>query len=76
MQFEFWGDDEHNPIIEDDFNEDIIYSEDDELNEKCKDSDNIYSDEQGFKYSLVSIKDKTRYKLLCLILCKLLLFNI
>lgn len=64
MQFEFWGDDEHNPVIEDDFNEDIIYSEDDELNEKCTDSDNIYSDEQGFKYSLVCIKDKTRYQIL------------
>lgn len=62
LQFvEFWGNDEDNPIVEDDFTEDNInYSEDE--NEKFKDSDNVYSDEQGFKYSVIDIKrNKNRY---------------
>lgn len=57
LQFvEFWGDDEHNPITED-----VIYSEDEDFNEKYKNSDHVYSDEHGYKYSVVSVQDKTRY---------------
>lgn len=71
MQFvEFWGDDENNPIVEDNFTEDsVIYSEDE--NEKYKDSDNIYSDEQGYKYSVVDTKSKNRYYI-CTLFCVLL----
>lgn len=63
LQFvEFWGDD-RNPITQDDCTEDIIYSEDEDLKEKIKDSDQVYSDEQGYKYSIVSVQNKTRYNL-------------
>lgn len=56
LQFvEFLGDEE-NPIIEDDFVGEANYSE----NEGCDDS-NIYSDEQGFKYTVVDIQNETRY---------------
>ncbi|XP_022179344.1 uncharacterized protein LOC111039966 isoform X2 [Myzus persicae] len=62
---EFW-DKQNNPIDDDDdddddddFNEDI-YSDDDDFSEKSKDS-YIYSDEQGFKFTIVSVKDETRY---------------
>ncbi|XP_025192512.1 uncharacterized protein LOC112592611 [Melanaphis sacchari] len=62
---EFWDDDhisiddDHN-AIDDDFTEDV-YSEDEDFSEKPKDSDDIYSDEQGFKFTIVSIKNETRY---------------
>lgn len=62
LQFvEFWGD--RNPITQDDCTEDIIYSEDEDLKEKIKDSDQVYSDEQGYKYSIVSVQNNTRYNL-------------
>lgn len=62
LQFvEFWGDNEHNSITEDDYTQDIIYSEDEDFEEKYKDSDYVYSDEHGYKYSIVSVQDKTRY---------------
>lgn len=57
---EFWGNEEHNPIVEDDFKEDTVYSEDEDFNGKYKDSDDIYSDELGYKYSVVKIKNKIR----------------
>lgn len=67
LQFvEFW-DDEHITSIkeednEDNFTEDIIYSEDEDFNNE-DDPHSVYSDEQGFKYSVVSVKDKTRYNI-------------
>lgn len=59
LQFvEFWGDHENNSIVEDDATEDIICSEDeDDGMYQCAD---IYSDEQGYKYSIISIQNKTR----------------
>lgn len=55
LQFvEFWGD-EQNPIIEDDYVEETNYSDDEESA-----NSNIYSDEQGFKYTVVDVKNKTR----------------
>lgn len=63
LQFiEFWGDGV-NSIDEDEFTEDAIYSEDDDINEieKNKNSNQVYSDEQGFKYFINRIKDKIRY---------------
>lgn len=56
---EFWNDDEQNLNVEDDFTEDVNYSEDED--ENCKDSNNVYSDEQGYKFSVVDVKDKTKY---------------
>lgn len=53
---EFW-DYEDNPIADDDISEDV-YSDDED--ENSKDSNDIYSDEKGFKYSIVSIKNETR----------------
>lgn len=62
LQFvQFWGDDEQNPVVEDDFTEDIIYSDEEEYNEKYKASGDIYSDERGYKYSLVNVNKNTRY---------------
>jgi len=52
---EFWNDD-HNSI---DLTEDV-FSDDEDFNEKLKDFNDIYSDEQGFKFSLVSIKNEAR----------------
>lgn len=63
LQFvEFWGDD-HNTIDEDDFTEDVIYSEDEDIDatEDNKDSNQVYSDEQGFKYFINTVTDKTKY---------------
>lgn len=63
LQFvEFWGD-EHNSIDEDDFTEDAIYSEGEDIKEteKNTNSNQVYSDEQGFKYFINRVKDKTRY---------------
>lgn len=56
---ELWGDHEQNSTGEDDFTEDIVYSEDEE-----KYKNDIYSDEQEYKYSIVDVKNKTRYKIL------------
>ncbi|KAL5239591.1 hypothetical protein ACI65C_007001 [Semiaphis heraclei] len=56
---EFW-DEGNNSIDGEDLNEDI-YSEGDDLSEKSKDSCDVYSDEQGFKFTVVSVKDETRY---------------
>jgi len=55
---EFW-DDENNSVDDEDYNEDI-YSDGDGYSEKSKDSYDIYSDEQGFKFTIVSVKDETR----------------
>jgi len=55
---EFW-DEENNSIDDEDLNEDI-YSDGDDLSEKSKDSCDVYSDEQGFKFTVVSVKDETR----------------
>lgn len=52
---EFWGDDQ-NPIVKDEYAEDTSYSEDEETT-----NSNIYSNEQGFKYTVVDVKNKTRY---------------
>ncbi|CAH1737385.1 unnamed protein product [Aphis gossypii] len=52
---EFW-DDDPNSI---DLTEDVL-SDDEDFSEKSKDF-NIYSDEQGFKFSLVNVKDEARY---------------
>lgn len=61
LQFvQFWGDDEQNPVVEDDFAEDI-YSDEEECNEKYKTCVDIYSDDQGYKYTLVNINNNTRY---------------
>jgi len=63
LQFvEFFGDHENNSIIEDDFTEDIIYSEDED-DGKYQNSD-VYSDEKGYKYSVIDIQNKTRYAIL------------
>jgi len=56
---EFW-DDEHNSVNNDDFTEDV-YSDDEELNEKSQDCNDIYSDEKGFKFTIVRVKNETRY---------------
>ncbi|KAL4097806.1 hypothetical protein QTP88_022520 [Uroleucon formosanum] len=56
---EFW-DEENNSVDDDDFNDDV-YSDDDDFSEKSKGSYDIYSDEQGFKFTIVSVKDETRY---------------
>lgn len=59
LQFvNFWGNDEQNPNVEDYFTEDNIYTEDED--EKDKDSNDIYSDEQGFKYTVIGVKNKTK----------------
>lgn len=55
---EFWGDHENKSIIEDDFTEDIIYS-DNEDNGMYQNSD-IYSDEHGHKYYVTNVQNKTR----------------
>jgi len=55
---EFW-DEENNSINDDELNDDV-YSYDDDISEKSKDSYDIYSDEQGFKFTIVSVKDETR----------------
>jgi len=55
---EFW-DEENNSINDDELNDDV-YSDDDDISEKSKDSYDIYSDEQGFKFTIVSVKDETR----------------
>lgn len=55
---EFW-DEENNSVDDDDFNDDV-YSDDDDFSEKSKGSYDIYSDEQGFKFTIVSVKDETR----------------
>ncbi|XP_025411959.1 uncharacterized protein LOC112684582 isoform X4 [Sipha flava] len=66
LQFvEFWDDNHYSSVKdevddEDDFTEDIIYSEDEDFNEK-DDPHSVYSDEQGFKYSVVNVKNKTRF---------------
>lgn len=61
LQFvEFWGDDEHNPIVGNNFTEDINYSEEEVFNEKYKDPVDVYSDELGYKYLVVKVVDKTR----------------
>lgn len=58
LQFiEFWGDNEH-PVVKDEYAEDSNsnYSEDEETT-----NSNIYLNELGFKYTVVDVKNKTRY---------------
>lgn len=52
---EFW-DDEPNSI---DLTEDV-FSDDEDFSDKSKGFNDIYSDEQGFKFSLVNIKNEAR----------------
>jgi len=59
---EFW-DEENNSIDDDELNDDAFSDDDDDdddISEKSKDSCDIYSDEQGFKFTIVSVKDETR----------------
>lgn len=59
LQFvELWDNDEENPNVDDYFTDDNIYSEDEN---KDNISDNVYLDEQGYKYAVIGVKNKTKY---------------
>ncbi|XP_050441870.1 uncharacterized protein LOC126846484 isoform X2 [Adelges cooleyi] len=60
--FEFWGAGNSNVVAnEDDITEDIVCSDDEEYEENNKEFNDVYSDELGYQYSLVSVKNNTRY---------------
>lgn len=58
---EFWGVDDKNLVTTDNIVTEDICSDDEELEENCNESNDVYTDELGHKYSLICIKNNTRY---------------